>query len=294
MPDNEAKRLEKLRYLYKNTVPPSQRAELTFEVWLEWNNRLAGSGADLSELQLEREHLRQSRQRENEEGEEVKKTPVEQDGLTSSIRLPSSLERNFAKKDIPFWAKSDGTLLVLMRNYEMSRRKAWETYKAVDMKWRSNQKVRTTKKQHSLIRKRLERFRKDGESLKQELIATGMTPEEVDAYFRDPTLKRLLYPTPQDSIYEKEPDVIQKLRTFADMRTLLEFVGREWSELTREEQLALKHVEEEALFLLARTRLREGRREVMERIPDHSPRDPSSRHLADFLGVTVDKSDTSE
>jgi len=232
----------------------------------KWEKELSKYG--LSDKQITREDARELASPINKEGEELKVTSGSES--TGAVRLRSWRERNFAKKDVPKWARNDSSLLVLMQNYHMGRRRARQIYEAVQKKWRTNQKIRASGKLHARIRKSLERLRKDADSLKQELVAEGLTPEQADAYLADPTLKRLLYPAKIEKVYEDYTEYADRMKRIVG--------DANWDSLTTEQQQAANEWMKGLVL--------EAKRQVLENMPDRDPeRDPSSRKLAKFLGI---------
>jgi hypothetical protein len=229
----------------------------------KWEKELSQYG--LSEKQMTREDARKLASTKNQEGEELEATSGPE--LTGAVRFRSWRERNFAKKDIPKWARNDSSLLVLMQNYDMCRKTARQIYEAVQKKWRTNQKIRASGRQHARLRKCLERLRKDAESLKQELVATGLTPRQADTYLADPTLKQLLYPERINPIDEEEFERLKNILGNAD-----------WDSATLEQKEAARE--------MMKMEIVERMRRALENMPDHDPKhDPSSIDLAEFLGI---------
>jgi hypothetical protein len=245
----------------------------------KWEKELSVYGLSRKDMTRDDARAFAGSANDNEEGDEV--GYLAQQDLTGAYRFRSSRERNFAKRDIPSWARNDATLFVLMNRYDVSRKRALQTFRAVHEKWRSREKIRASRKDHARLRKCLERLRKDADALKQELVETGLTPEHVDAYLRDPTLKRLLYPEKIEPQYSSE---VLKIV----LRVIDETPIRAGHEDAREQ------IRREAVQDWMRSMSAENWNKVWEMRPDRCPSDPSSADLAKLLGLTTNKSDTSE
>lgn len=263
----QLKRLKENRCVYCGVLASEEHE---CECPEKWEKELSQYG--LSEKQITREDARKLARAKNKEGEDLEATADPE--LTGSVLLRSWRERNFAKKDIPKWARNDSGLLVLMQNYDMRRKTARQIYQAVQKKWRTNQKIRASGKQHARLRKCLERLRKDAESLKQELVATGLTPGQADAYLADPTLKRLLYPEKINPIYDNYPEYAERMEKIVG--------GADWDSLSLEQKQGAREWMEGLVL--------EAQRRALENMPDRDPeRDPSPSKLAKFLDLTPRK-----
>lgn len=241
----------------------------------KWEAELSTYG--LSRNDISREDARGfSTTREDEGG------AGQESEATAFYRFRSSRERNFAKRDVPSWGKSDGALYILMSSYNMSRKRALQTFRAVYEKWRSKEKINASKKDHARLRKCLERLRKDAESLKKELVDNGMKPEHAEAYLADPTLKKLHHPENVEPEYPSA--VLQAVLQMID-RGLLPSLLHLPPDVLNEVKLTLVRKMCKSMWI-------ETMNELWEKRPDRSPKDPSSKDLAELLGLNTITSDT--